>query len=450
MAKIEHIYERKIYQEILQWKQERNGSTALLIKGARRIGKSTVAEEFARNEYETYIIIDFAKSGREIYALFDDVNNLDFLFLRLQTIFNVVLKPRKSVIIFDEVQLCPAARQAIKFLVADGRYDYIETGSLMSLRKFKQGIIIPSEETRINMYPLDFEEFLNAIGESTSFAMIKYAFDNKISVGEAVHRKLMRLFRLYMLVGGMPQAINAYLDTNNLSAVDKVKREIIELYIDDLREIDSSGRASRIFKSVPGELSRGKLRYQVGSILENAGSMNLDEVWEDLENSLTVNFVYRCHDPNVGMGLHRNIDFFKLYLGDTGLFVTLAFWDNDKRIKNTLYDKILSDKLSADLGYVYENVVAQSLVAAGRKPCYYIFKADAEGKTHYEVDFIIGDGVKLMPIEVKSSGYRTHKSLDEFKKKYSDRISGSVLIYTKDLKKEGDMLYLPVYMTSLL
>lgn len=443
------IFKRKIYAKMLEWKKERAGSTALLIKGARRVGKSTIATEFAKNEYKSFIKIDFAKVGADIRSLFEDLNNLDFLFLQLQTLFKTTLYARQSVIIFDEIQKCPQARQAIKYLVEDGRFDYIETGSLMSIRKYKRGIMIPSEETRLSMFPMDYEEFLWAINDTTTYPMMEYAFEKRISLGDALHRALMRQFRIYMLVGGMPQAVNAFIEYNDMARVDKVKREIIELYIDDLREIDETGKASRIFESIPGELAKGKLRYTIGSVIKNADALNLDVIWQDLENSLTVNFSYRCTDPNVGFGLHKDTSYFKLYLGDTGLFITLAFWDNTTA-DNELYNKLLSDKLSADLGAVYENIVAQCLRANGHSLYYFTFKADPEGKNHYEIDFLIAEGSKITPIEVKSSGYTTHKSLDVFRSKFSSRIKRPLILYPKDLKNDGELLYLPVYMVSLL
>ncbi len=443
------VFKRKIYDKMLAWKHERSGSTALLIKGARRVGKSTIATEFAKNEYKSFILIDFAEAEPEIISMFDDIRNLDFFFLRLQALYGVSLHERKSVIIFDEIQKCPKARQAIKYLVKDGRYDYIETGSLMSIRKYKRGIMIPSEETRITMFPMDYEEFLWALNDTVTFPMIKYAFENRCPLGDAVHRKLMRQFRLYMIVGGMPQAVNAYIEYNDLKRVDDIKREILELYIDDLREIDVTGKASRIFKSVPGELAKGKLRYTLGSVIENADAYKFDTIWQDLENSLTLNFSYRCTDPNVGLALHKDYDFFKIFLGDTGLFISLAFWDNSYS-SHELYNKLLSDKLSADLGTVYENVVAQCLRANGHSLYYYTFKADPEGKNHYEIDFLITQGTKLMPIEVKSSGYITHKSLDKFREKFSSRIGRPVLLYPKDMRQEGELLCLPVYMVCLL
>lgn len=443
------VFSRKIYSKMKEWKASRNGETALLILGARRVGKSTISEEFARNEYRTYIKIDFAKSSKEIYQLFEDISDLEYFFLQLQTIFNVTLHKGESVILMDEIQKCPKAREAIKYLVEDGRYHYIETGSLMSIRKHKRGIMIPSEETRLSMFPMDFEEFLEAVGETNVFPMVRYAYDRKKALGDAVHRKMMRLFRLYILVGGMPQAVNTYISTNNMQKVDEKKREILQLYIDDLREIDESGRASRIFESIPGELSRGKLRYTVGSVIPNAGSRNLDAVWQDLENSLTINCSYRCSDPNIGFGLHKDLSYFKLYIGDTGLFVTLAFWDKDMG-ENTIYRKLLSDTLHADLGSIYENVVAQCLRASGHSLYYNTFKADAAGKNNYEIDFIIACGTKIMPIEVKSSGYLSHKSLDVFRAKYSERVCDSFVLSPKDLRKEDGVWYLPVYMAPLL
>ena len=443
------IFKRKIYDTMLRWKSGRNGSSALLIKGARRVGKSTIAEEFAKKEYRSYIAIDFARASDAVKGIFDNLDDLDYIFLQLQALYHVTLYNRESVIIFDEVQLCPKARQAIKYLVADGRYDYIETGSLLSIRKNIEGILIPSEETRITMYPMDYEEFLWATGDTTTFELTHNAYDHRRPLGDAIHRQLMRQFRLYMLVGGMPQAVNTYLDTNNLAATDYVKREIIELYIDDLRKIDSTGKASRLFESIPGQLAQSKLKFEPWSIIRNVNGETLADIWKDLEDSLTVNFCYRTTDPNVGMGLHRDADTFRIYLCDTGLFVTLAFWQRDIT-ENTLYAKLLSDKLPADLGYVYENVVAQMLRASGHSLFYYTFSADKDGKKNYEIDFITLAGEKINPIEVKSSGYRTHRSLDVFRAKYSSRIRTPIMIYTKDLRCEDNMLYIPAYMTPFI
>ncbi len=443
------VFKRKIYNKILKWKQDRAGKTALLIKGARRIGKTTIVKEFAAKEYKSFILIDFARTSEAVKGLFDDLDNLDFIFLQLQALYHVTLYERESAIIFDEVQMCPKARQAIKYLVEDGRYDYIETGSLLSIRKNTAGILIPSEETRITMFPMDYEEFLWANDDYNTYPLIKYAFEHKKPLGDAVNRQMMRLFRVYMLVGGMPQAVNRYLDTNNLAETDAVKREIIELYLDDLRKIDPSGKASLLFESIPGQLSRSKIKFEPWSVIQASDKNSISDLWRDLEDSLTVNFSYRTTDPVVGFGLHRDNADFRIYLCDTGLFVTLAFWDKDVA-ENTLYQRLLSDKLEADLGYIYENVVAQMLRAAGHSLYYYTFPTDKERKKYYEVDFLTAIDNKVNPIEVKSSGYKAHKSLDVFCEKYSSRIHQPIIIYTKDLRKEGNMLYLPAYMTPLL
>lgn len=443
------IFKRKIYDRLLRWKERSAGSTALLIEGARRVGKSTIACEFGRREYRSYICIDFSNAPAEVIAAFNQVYKPDRLFLLLQTYYDVVLYPRESLIIFDEVQFCPKARQAVKHLVADGRYDYIETGSLVSIRQNVKDILIPSEEEHMTMFPMDYEEFLWATGQETTMELIRNAFESLRPMGDAVNREMMRRFRLYMLVGGMPQAVDAYLEHNNFEAVDAVKRRIIELYMNDLRKIDPTGRMSRIFNTIPGSLAKGKLRFTAREIFENSSVAELGEVWFDLEESQTVNFCYRCTDPNVGMSLFRDSASFKLYMGDTGLFVTLAFWDKDVS-ENVIYKKLLSDKLEADLGYVYENVVAQMLRAAGHRLFYYTAPADPLGKKSYEVDFLLAKGAKIEPLEVKSSGYRAHRSLDFFAERYSGRITRPVVLYTKDIHNDGQTLYLPVYMTCLL
>lgn len=441
------IFKRKIYGKMLAWKQERKGQTALLIKGARRVGKSTVAKAFAENEYKSYILIDFAQTSKEVKQLFDNLMDLNFIFLRLQSIYQVVLYPRKSVIIFDEIQMCPQARQAIKYLVADGRYDYIETGSLISIKKNINNIVIPSEETRLELYPLDYEEFRWAMGDTATLPLLKQFFDAKIPLGEA-HRNAMRNLRLYMLIGGMPQAVNEYLTTNNLSKTDIVKREIIELYLDDFRKIDKTGRAAKLFENIPSELNKNAARYQTSSVLDDAERKNLLGVLADMKDSMVVNFAYHANDPNVGLSLHSNENFYKMFVGDTGLFVTLAFWDKDYT-ENIIYNKLLSDKLSSDMGYAYENLVAQMLTASGNKLFYYTFPHETSHK-NYEIDFVLSRGKKICPIEVNSSGYNSHKSLDEFCKKFSDRIDKRYLLYTKDLNKDGQNLLLPIYMTPLL
>lgn len=443
------IFKRKIYEKMLQWKQTRDGSTALLIKGARRVGKSTVAEEFARKEYQSYILIDFADAPSELWEAMDKISDRDYFFMQIQFIYGIKLYERKSVIIFDEVQKCPKAREAIKYLVKDHRYDYIETGSLLSIKKNTRNIVIPSEETRITMYPMDYEEFRWALGDNVSVSLLREAFDNKRPFGDAVMRKLLRDFRLYMLVGGMPQAVNTLIDTNNLSEVDVKKREIIELYIDDFQKIDPSGKISKLFSAIPAQLSKNACRYQQRSVVGRGYSNgDIAEFLRDLEDSLTVNFAYHADNPTVGLPAHTDYDQYKLFIGDTGLFITLAFWDKEVT-ENVIYQKLLSDKLSADLGYVYENAVAQMLVASGNKLFYHTWQSKTSNH-NYEIDFLLSRGTKLWPLEVKSSGYKTHKSLDEFCNKYSEHISNRYLIYTKDYKKDGQTTLLPVMLTMFL
>lgn len=442
------IFKRKIYSELLQWKRMDEGRTAVLIQGARRVGKSTIAEEFATNEYDTHILVDFAACSAEIRDLFNDVSDLNRIFMRLQLEYGVELKERKSAIIFDEVQLVPKARQAIKYLVKDGRYDYIETGSLISIRKNVKDILIPSEEIKLHMYPMDYEEFKWALGDTATVKLLSGCFHNRTSLGDATNRKLMRDFRLYMLIGGMPQAVSSYLETNNLEKVDSVKRSIITLYEDDFNKIDPTGNASKMFRQIPAQLTNNANRYLAWSATEGTRNSELSEIISEIKESMVVNMAYHANDPSAGMASHQNPDKYKMFAGDTGLFVSLAFWDR-KFIDNTIYHKLLSDKLSADLGYVYENVIAQMLKSAGHELYYYTFPTES-GKHNYEVDFLIADGDKVSPVEVKSSGYKAHASLDAFCKKFSSRIRNRYLVYTKDLRKEEDVLYLPAYMTMFL
>ena len=442
------IFKRKIYDELLQWKRTDEGRTAVLIQGARRVGKSTIAKEFAENEYETHILVDFAACSVEIRELFNDVSDLNRIFMRLQLEYSVELKERKSVIIFDEVQLAPKARQAIKYLVKDGRYDYMETGSLISIRKNVRDILIPSEEVKLHMFPMDYEEFRWALGDTATIRLLQGCFHGRTSMGAATNRKLMRDFRLYMLVGGMPQAVAAYLETNNLEKVDSVKRSIMTLYEDDFNKIDPPGNASKMFHQIPAQLTSNANRYLAWSATDGTRNSVLAEIISEIKESMVVNMAYHANDPSAGMALHQDPNKYKMFTGDTGLFVTLAFWDR-KFTDNTIYHKLLSDKLSTDLGYVYENVVAQMLKAAGHELYYYTFPTES-GKHNYEVDFLIAGGDKVSPVEVKSSGYKAHTSLDAFCMKFSSRIRNKYLVYTKDLRKDGDVLYLPVYMTMFL
>ena len=441
------VFKRKLYDKMLEWKEQRKGTSALLIKGARRVGKSTLVENFAKKEYKSYILIDFSKRDKNITSLFDEISNLDFFFIRLQQETRTTLHNRESVIVFDEVQEFPPAREAIKHLVKDGRYDYIETGSLISIRKNVQNILIPSEETKMTLHPLDFEEFLWATGNENGTKILRMFYDRRMALGTS-HRNTLRDLRLYMLVGGMPQAVNAYLQHKNLQAVDNVKREIIDLYDNDFLKIDPSGKASMMFKNIPSQLTGNASRYMVETATDKKRSDDITAIILEMQESMVVNISFHTSDPHVGLGLHKNLEAFKMFVADTGLFVTLAFWDKDFT-ENVIYDKLLTDKLDANLGYVYENLVAQMLRANGNELYYYTFPTE-NGKHNYEVDFLLSHGNKLVPIEVKSSGYKTHKSLDEFGQKYSSRISEKILLYTKDYQADNNIRYLPVYFTPFL
>ena len=442
------MFQRKIYDKLLNWKTEADGHTALLIEGARRIGKSTIVEEFAKNEYESYILIDFAVAPKSVKELFEDISDLNYLFLQLQLQFRVDLIERKSLIIFDEVQLCPLARQAIKHLVRDHRYDYIETGSLISIRKNVKDILIPSEERKISMYPMDYEEFLWAIGDQTTMPMLRKCYEARLGVGQQINRKLLRDFRLYMLVGGMPQAINEYLATNNLRKVDLIKRDILKLYEDDFKKFDPTGRASLLFDSIPAQLSQNASRYHVSNVLENTRANDILRLIAEMSDSKTVLVSYHANDPNVGMSSNKDLSRFKLFVCDTGLFTTLMFKDHDFT-ENEIYEKLLNGSLSANLGYLYENVVAQILTANGNELFYHTF-INPKSRHNYEIDFLLTKKNKVCPIEVKSSGYKTHASLDAFCEKFSDRILWKYLVYTKDYARDSDTVCLPIYMTPLL
>ena len=442
------MFRRKIYDKLLEWKTESDGRTALLIEGARRVGKSTVVEEFAKNEYESYILIDFSRASKAVKELFEDISDLDYLFLQLQLQYKVDLHERRSLIIFDEVQQCPLARQAIKALVADHRYDYVETGSLISIKRNVKDILIPSEERKISMYPMDHEEFLWAVGDTTTIPLLKKVFDSGKPVGAQIHRKLMRDFRLYMLVGGMPQAVNEYIETNNFRKVDQIKRDILNLYEDDFKKIDPTGKLSSLFDAIPAQLNKNASRYQVSSVLNGERAENILESIAELKDSKTVLVSYHANDPNAGMSNNKDLGKFKLFLSDTGLFTTLMFKDGDFT-ENIIYEKLLNDKLSANLGYLYENAIAQILTANGDALFYHTFMNEST-RRNYEIDFILARKNKVCPIEVKSSGYKTHASLDAFSRKFSDRILDKYLIYTKDFAKDEDIFCLPIYLVQFL
>ena len=442
------VFARKIYREILEWKENRSDKYALLVKGARRVGKSTIVEEFAKKEFKSYIMIDFAHVSKDIKDLFEDTYDLDFFFLQLQQLSGTKLYEKESVIIFDEVQLLPKARQAIKYFVADGRYKYIETGSLLSIKKNTKDILIPSEEHKISMYPMDFEEFLWAIGDEVSIETIKVLLEKKRPAGNAIHRNLMRIFRLYMLIGGMPQAVETYLEKNNLQAVDEIKREIVDLYEEDFTKIDASGLAGDIYDAIPANLSSNASRYILSNAREGTRSERVRDLLPDILSSYTVNIAYHANNPAVGMALEKDVGKYKLFTSDVGLFVTLAFRDKNY-VENIIYNKLLSDKLEANLGYVYENVVAQMLIAKGNNLFYYTMGNNSSNHL-YEIDFLISAGNKICPIEVKSGNYRCHKSLDQFCEKFRSRIGNKYLVHTKDYKWENGINYIPVYMLPFL
>ena len=444
----ERLFKRKIYDSILQWKERSNGKSALLIEGARRIGKSTIVKTFAKNEYESFIFIDFTKCSREVKDLFNDVSDLNYIFLRLQLIYGVQLVERKSLIVFDEVQFQPLARQAIKSFVEDHRYDYIETGSLISIRKNTQNILIPSEEERISMYPMDYEEFRWAMGDTATIPILRSVWEHPQPLNEA-HRKLMRDFRLYMLVGGMPQAVDAYLESNNFEVVDHAKRLILDLYDEDFSKIDPTGKAARIFAAIPAQLNSNASRYQISRVIPGSHAEDFIELISEMEKTKTVNISHHSDDPNVGLGSTEELMQYKMFVGDTGLFVTLAFKDK-VFTENVIYEHLLNDKLSTNLGYLYENIVAQMLTASGNKLFYHTWPTES-GKHNYEVDFLLSRGTKITPIEVKSSSYKTHTSMDEFCKKFSSRITNDrYLIYTKDYTHKESVKYIPVYLTHFL
>ena len=433
---------------MLEWKTNRSQKYSLLIKGARRVGKSTIAKEFAKKEFKSYILIDFAHASKAIIELFEDMYDLDMFLLKLQQFSKTRLYENESVIIFDEIQLCPKARQAIKYLVADGRYRYIETGSLLSLRRNTQDILIPSEEYKISMYPMDYEEFLWAIGDNVTADTIRLLLETKKPAGNSMHRELMRIFRLYMLIGGMPQAIETYLEKKNLCSVDETKRAIVDLYEEDFTKIDGTGLAGDIYDSIPASLTGNSSRYVYSSAKKGTRSKQIYRLIPDMLSSYTVNIAYHANNPGVGMALEKDTERFKLFTSDIGLFITLSYKDKDFT-ENLIYDKLLSDKLDANLGYVYENAVAQILVAKGNNLFYYTEKSETSNHLH-EIDFLLSSGTKICPIEVKSGNYKTFKSFDDFCNKFSSRIGEKYIVHTKDYKRENGVTFIPVYMLPFL
>ena len=439
-------FKRKAYDELKEWKEQYADKYAVLLEGARRVGKSTIAEQFAQKEYKSYILIDFSKTSEEMLACFDDIHNPDMFFLRLQAITGINLYQHESVIIFDEVQLFPKARQAIKHLVKDGRYHYIETGSLISIRKNIKDILIPSEEMKIQVYPMDYEEFCDATNRN--YELLEKIYMLKKGVGQQVNRKLMRDIRLYMAIGGMPQAVEAFVNGENFSAIDMVKRQIIKLYEDDFRKLDPSGMISAMYHSIPAQLSKGGKKYRTSALTGKRKSSKEEKLLYDLIDSKTVLPSYNTTDPRVSLSLTKDLDSYKMYIADTGLFITLMFIDRPVA-ENDIYAKLLADKLPANLGYLYENLVAQMIAASGRELFYHTWKK--EKSTHYyEIDFLITQSSKVSAIEVKSSGVGKHESLTEFHKKYSKTVRDCVIISQKDIDREGQISFLPVYLTPFL
>ena len=441
------IFKRKAMTQLKEWKETYAGKYAALLEGPRRVGKSTIAEQFALKEYKSYIKVDFANITDELLHAFSLIANLEVFFFQLQAITGITLYNRKSVIIFDEIQLQPKVRQAIKYLVKDGRYDYIETGSLLSIKKNVAGIVIPSEEYKIPVYPMDYEEFLWATGKN-NYSFLREIFTSGKPVGQAVNRTFMYDYRIYMTVGGMPQAVEAYVEKLPLKEIDNVKRMIIDLYEQDFYKIDPSGRVSMMFNSIPAQLARNSKRYSIGFAINKKARTSDYELLSDLINSRTVLPCFNCLDPTVSFAQGKDLEKFKLYLSDTGLFVTLLL-KAEKETDTSLYSKIMSDLLPANLGYLYENAVAQTLCASGRDLYYMTWPK--ENSTHaYEIDFLIRQKTKTIPIEVKSSRIENHQSIDAFIAKYSSVVSSPYILSQKDLGKNGQIKLCPFYLSSFL
>ena len=446
------MLKRKIYNKLVEWKNVSKGSSAILIDGARRVGKSFIAKEFARNEYKSYIIIDFGNISKDVLDLFlYDSYNLDLFFNKLSAFYSTQLFARESIIIFDEVQQFPKARQLIKYLVEDGRYDYLETGSLIRLKKNVEDIIIPSEEEHIEMYPLDFEEFLWALGDEVTFPYIKTCFENKTPIGQALHRKIMNQFRQYVLVGGMPQSVNEYLKAYNFEASDIAKRRILQLYRDDVSKFAKGyeDKVFALFDGIPAQLSKKEKKYTLSSISKSARYRTYEDSFIWLHEAMIVNNCFNATDPNIGLALSADDTTQKCYMADTGLLVTHTFMDVPFT-DNELYKAILFDKLNINEGMIMENVVAQMLRSKGHKLYFYSRTDKINRENHMEIDFIITEGKKISPIEVKSNNYNSHSSLDKFKNKFSSKIGNSYILYSKDVMIKDGIIHLPFYMSMFL
>lgn len=447
---------RKIYQTMLRWKHESQGKSALFIDGARRVGKSYIVEEFAKKEYKSYVLIDFNNTTQQVRDLFMDLTNLDNFFLYLGLIAGVTLHTRETLVIFDEVQLYPKARAAIKYLIADGRYDYIETGSLVSIGRNTKGIVIPSEEEHIKMYPMDFEEFLWALGEERLMDYIRLQFDNRKPMGQDMHRKAMTWFRQYMIVGGMPQAVLAYSETRDFNQVDRIKRLILSLYRLDIKQYaeDNVEKITKIFDEIPAQLQRHEKKYRLGEIQKDARYRDFDTSFMWLSEAMVVNLCYCSSEPNIGFRLTRDGNTLKCYMADTGLLISHAF-DENEIVGENLYRKLMLDKLEINEGMLVENIVAQMLLAAGHQLYFFSNYSKTNSQDTMEIDFEItktkiSSRHNVIPIEVKSGKNYTLTSLNKFRKKYAEMIGISFIIHTSDFREEDDIVYLPIYMTPLL
>lgn len=447
------MFKRKIYVELKNWKEESNGSTAIMIEGARRVGKSTIVEEFAHNEYEDYILIDFSDADKAILDNFENIGDMDTFFRNLFILTGKRLTKRKGVVVFDEVQFFPRARQAIKQLVKDGRFDYIETGSLISIKKNVKDILLPSEEENLKMYPMDFEEFLWAIGNDVYMDAIREAFDKRKPLGNDIHRKIMQTFRVYMAVGGMPKAVSTYVDGKDYKEIDRQKRAILRLYINDLKKHDSEegDKADAVFKSLPEQLMNHNSVFRLSVIDEKARTRGYGNAIDFLNESMIVNNCYNVSNPEVTLELYAQRTKFKMFMGDTGLLVTDMLKGGGNL--NKMYRSLVLDNLGINQGMIFENMIAQMLRANDHELYFHEFEycpPDNSKKKTYEVDFLMPKGKRLAPIEVKSSGYKTHKSFDYFIQKYKIKVNERYIIYTKDLSFEDGITYIPIYMTSCL
>lgn len=451
------VFKRKIYNRFLDWKKNVKGEKALMVEGARRIGKSTIVKEFAHNEYKSFILIDFNIVSNAVISAFENyMTDLDTFFMILSAEYGVTLHPRESIIIFDEVQKYPKAREAVKYLVADGRYDYIETGSLISIKENVQDITIPSEERKIKMYPMDFEEFAWAMNEHQLIDYIRKCFEWRKPLEQNLHAKAMLLFRLYMIVGGMPRPLSVFIESGrDFAKTDMEKRDILDLYRKDIMKIKSPYRSKvlAIFDQIPAFLSKSERRIMLSSIEKNSSFPKYHDTFFWLSDSMIVNECFNCADPNVGLSLNEDRSFVKCYMGDTGLLVSLAFSENEIS-DGELYREILFGSLSTNEGMLYENAVSQMLVAAGHKLYFYTRYNPEKHRNDIEVDFLLSNNSKLKykmyPIEVKSADRYTIKSLSRFRESFRERIGGSYVIHPKNLKEEDGVLYLPAYMTFCL